>query len=238
MRPLDPDDGGGNMLFGDSVVPTEDTGSREERGDLVDQDMSAEPAAGPGLRPIANAVPSGPADENSEAPSTRHHPAAAFLGKEFLLWLWWRSESGYGNLELPHYGSVDLWIDDRIQFRTGGDDPQTSDLKGGAPATSAEAKMALVSGKTVETASVGMRVKDREFYFSLRSDPVELAGLKVPGEVNDGVDERIFERMFLLEEATGIVDTLFFLFCEERLSADWNPKTLPSIRSWIAGDPR
>jgi len=174
--------------------------------------------------------------EATDAPSTKDHPASAFLGKEFLLWLWWRSERDFGTIDLPHYGPVDLWIDDRIQFRTGGDNPQTSDLKGGAPATSAEARMALVSGKTVETARVGMRVKEREFFFSLRSDPVELAGLKVPGEVQDGVDERIYERMFLLEEATGIVDALFFLFCGERLSADWNPQTLPAIRAWVAGN--
>ncbi|MCP4497307.1 MAG: hypothetical protein GY825_11070, partial [Phycisphaeraceae bacterium] len=63
------------------------------------------------------------------------HPASRFLGREFLIWTWWASEQNFGKLELAPFGEVDFWIDDRIVFRTPGEQPQTSDLKGGAPAT-------------------------------------------------------------------------------------------------------
>ena len=183
------------------------------------------PAARPGA---------GEPDERLDA-SLGDHPAAVFLGREFLLWLWWRSERDFGSLELPHFGQVDFWMDDRIQLRTAGDDPMVSDLKGGAPATTPEARMAVLAGKTVETARIGLRKGDREYALALRSDPLEIAGLKVPGEVKDGVDERIYERMFLLEEATGMVDALFFLFCSDRLGASWDVETLPQIRAWLSG---
>jgi hypothetical protein len=163
------------------------------------------------------------------------HPAARFLGREFLLWLWWKSEREFGTMELPHYGRVDLWIDDRLQFRTPGDDPQTSDLKGGAPATTAEARTALLAGKTVEVARIGLRIQEREHALELRGEGLELAGVKVPGEVKDGFDERIFERMFLLEEVTGILDALYAGFCGDRLGPDWDSGVLPEIRTWIAG---
>ena len=162
------------------------------------------------------------------------HPASRFLAREFLLWLWWRSEQDYGRTELGRFGEVDFWVDDRIQFRTPGEQPQTSDFKGGAPATTAEARMALVAGKTVETARLGLRVKEREYAFELRGEGLEIAGLKVPAECNEGVDERLYERMFLLEEATGIVDEFFARFCEDRLGDRWDAEVLPKMRAWVA----
>jgi hypothetical protein len=162
------------------------------------------------------------------------HPASRFLGREFLLWLWWRSELDFGSVELDQYGKVDFWIDDRIQFRTPGEDPQTSDLKGGAPATTAEARMALMAGKTVETARVGLRVKEREYALEVRGEGMELAGVAVPGEAKDGMEEMLYERIFLLEEVTGILDSLFLRFCEQRLGPGWDSGVLPEIRTWVA----
>jgi hypothetical protein len=161
------------------------------------------------------------------------HPASRFLGKEFLLWLWWRSEKDFGSTELDPFGVVDFWVDDRLQFRTEGDDPQISDLKGGAPATTREAKMALQAGKTVETARLGFRVKEREYHLQVQGEGLELLGIKVPAECDEGVDEQIYERMFLLEEIHGIMDGLFYRFAEQRLGADWYEGTLPRLREWV-----
>ena len=165
------------------------------------------------------------------------HPASFFLGKEFLLWLWWRSARDFGNVELPGFDPVEFWIDDRLQFKTDGEDPQISDLKGGEPATTDEARTALRSGKVVESARIGLRIREREYQLSLKGESLEIAGLKVPGEVKDGLDERILERMFLLEEATAILDALFHVFAEERLAGTWNTETVPAIRAWVAGEP-
>ncbi len=163
------------------------------------------------------------------------HPAARFLGREFLIWLWFTSERSFGKVELPPFGDVDFWIDDRIVFRTPGEDPQTSDLKGGAPATTSEARTAMASGKTIDAARLGIRVKEREYSLELRAEGLEVAGVKVPAEVKDGEDERLYERMFLLEEATGILDALFVRFCADRLGDSWDDAVLPEIRAWLAG---
>ena len=171
---------------------------------------------------------------SAEDPELIDHPAGRFIGREFLLWLWWRTDREFGRVELAQFGEVDFWVDDRIQFRTTGDDPQTSDLKGGAPAMTPEARMAVLSGKSVETLRLGLRVKEREYSLEIRGEGLEVGGLKVPGEIKDGIDERIYERMFLLEEATGILDTLYYEFLDERLGAEWDSGALPEIRSWIA----
>ena len=163
------------------------------------------------------------------------HPASFFLGKEFLLWLWWTSETAYGSMELPGVGPVELWIDDRLQFRTEGDKPQVSDLKGGQPSATAEARSALQAGKIVETARVGVRVGEREYSFSIKGETLELSGLKVPGTVEDGLDERIYERMFLLDEIVGILDGLFLRFVDVRLDPEFARSTLGPMREWVSG---
>jgi len=163
------------------------------------------------------------------------HPASRFLGREFLIWTWWSSERHFGKLEIEPFGEVDFWIDDRIVFRTPGEQPQTSDLKGGAPATTAEARTAMIAGKTIDAARIGLRVKEREYSLELRAEGLELAGLKVPAECKDGEDERLYERMFLLEEATGILDALFLKFCADRLGPGWDTEVLPAIREWVVG---
>lgn len=177
------------------------------------------------------------ADQGDVAPSrgALDHPAAQFLGREFLLWLWWRSEKDFATADLPHYGPVDFWIDDHIQFRTPGDDPQINDIRGGAPATTIEARTALANGKTVESARIGLRIKEREYSFSLKGEGLELSAVKVPSDARDGIDDRLFERMLLLEELGGIVDTFFFQFMEERVSDGWRSESVPTIRDWIGG---
>ena len=180
------------------------------------------------------------ADQGHVAPSrgALDHPATQFLGREFLLWLWWRSEEDFATADLPHYGTVDFWIDDHIQFRTPGDDPQINDIRGGAPATTIEARTALANGKTVESARIGIRIKEREYSFSLKGEGLELSGVKVPADARDGIDDRLFERMLLLEELGGIVDTFFFQFMEQRVSDSWKSEKVPAIRAWIAGPSR
>lgn len=180
-------------------------------------------------------VPSAPEDwiRDSFDLHPGDHPASFFMGKEFLLWMWWKSETAYGAVELPDLGPIEFWIDDRLQFRTEGDQPQVSDLKGGQPSATAEARSALVAGKAVETARIGIRAGEREYSLTLKGETLEIAGLKLPAEVNDGLDERIYERMFLLDEATGILDALFLRFSRDRLHPDWVQRTLKPMREWI-----
>ena len=164
------------------------------------------------------------------------HPASFFLGKEFLLWLWWMSEKSYGAVEVDAIGPVEFWIDDRIQFRTEGDQPQISDLKGGQPSATQEARSAIQAGKIVESARIGMRVGEREYVLALKGETLELAGLKLPTEVQDGLDERIYERMFLLDEVQGILDALFYRFVDLRLDPEWQRQTLEPMKEWVAGE--
>jgi hypothetical protein len=69
-----------------------------------------------------------------------------------------------------------------------------------------------------------------------------VSGLRCPplGE-RDGGDPRaafendLFLRLADVEEALGILDTLFAEFCRLRASRAWQQHTLPSLRTWVEG---
>lgn len=164
------------------------------------------------------------------------HPSNRFLGREFLAWIWYRVDRDFGRIELPTFGTVDFWVDDRLVMRGRGEDPQTASFKGGAPSSTEEARAALRAGKIPEEARLGLRLADREYTLSLRGETLDVSGLKVPQTVKKGdVEPMVYDRMFLFEEAMAVVGAIYGRFLEDRLDPRWGASILPRVRAWMAG---
>ena len=70
-----------------------------------------------------------------------------FLGKEFLTWLWYRSESAGGVFPLADEKSVTLWFDDRIVLELAFENvKEVNTIRGENPTGTEEAKAALRMG--------------------------------------------------------------------------------------------
>jgi len=155
----------------------------------------------------------------------------AFLGREFLLWLWYRSEKGFGRLAGATGTEVDLWVDDRLLLRGEGQDAQRFDLRGGAPAASATARTALVEGRTVYAARFGLRREEREYSFELHED-LSIRGLKLP-DLDGDEEDPVLGRLSEVEMLTEHLDDLFAAFCERRLAVTWEGDEEPRIQGWL-----
>jgi recombination associated protein RdgC len=155
----------------------------------------------------------------------------AFLGREFLLWLWYRSEAGFGRLAGASGFEVDLWVDDRLLLRGEGEDAQRFDLRGGAPAASATARTAMVEGRTVYAARFGLRREEREYAFELRED-LSIRGLKLP-DLEADEEDPVLGRLSEVEMLTEHLDDLFAAFCAQRLAATWEEDEVPRIQGWL-----
>ncbi len=154
-----------------------------------------------------------------------------FLGREFLLWLWYRSETGYGRLPGASGEEMDLWIDDRLVLRGEGHEAQRFDLRGGAPATSSAARAALREGRHVAAARLGLRVVEAEFSFELHED-LTLRGVKLPD--GTGVDDDpLRARGLLLDDLHDRVDDLYEAFTRVRLDDTWERAEVPRILRWL-----
>ena len=91
-----------------------------------------------------------------------------FVGREFLMWLLFRSEQDGGSFELDgEY--VNFRVEDQLKLEGEGDVRQT-DLKKGVPSISEEARIALRTGKLPTRMRVRLVVGDDEYYFVLDAD--------------------------------------------------------------------
>ena len=119
---------------------------------------------------------------------------------------------------------VVLWFDNKLTFKDMEEDrPGVTMMRGEAPSSTPEAKLTLVQGKRPVEARIGFSRGSYEWFFTLKATPggLDLGGLKIPAEVKDGDDEKIYERMYLIEVANSTIQRLFHRFYIERTSEGW-----------------
>lgn len=164
-------------------------------------------------------------------------PVLPHLAGEFYTWLWWASEVQGALFELADpVGNIELWVDARLAFRSTGETKVTAVMTGEAPSTSLEARAALAGGKVLQELRVGLRRDDREFTVTLKGPEMHLTGVKLPQVVSDGVDEVLYDRMFLYSELTLVLGALYDSFSEIRVGDTWEGEVLPALRRWVGGE--
>lgn len=165
------------------------------------------------------------------------HAIPPHVCAEFFLWLWYVSEVDRGLVDLGgEVGEVQFWVDDRLSFRTPGEDKATAVLTGERPTEAPEARAALGGGKVLRDLKMVLRREDREYTVTLKGGPrLSIAGARLPAQVKTGDPaEILYDRMFLYEELHFFVAALFRRFAEERTAPRWQAETLPGLRRWVA----
>ncbi len=157
-----------------------------------------------------------------------------FLGNEFLLWLWFTSEQNGGTFDLSDVGEVVLVFDDQLVLEAFLAETEQSRMSGGAPTDSPEAKTALRAGKRVSKAKLRLLRGEREFVFTVSANDLDFSSVKVPA-VLKGDDERLLERLTLLDELAEIWWRLYQTFLTQRLNEDW-ASSEAAMRDWTQGD--
>jgi hypothetical protein len=188
-----------------------------------------------------------------------------FVGREFLLWVWFESEVFEGTLSTKEHGSFGLWIEKSIVLSMG---KEATRIKGAQPAASREAKESLRLGKLPEAAGFHLVQGDQESSFTLKAEQLGIAGLKLPtvlgGEEeavheeilagprrpprrkreskdaqdvreSDEAHEAFYERMNMTRDFEALVEALYRDFLALRLSERWE-HVVSAMRAWAAGD--
>lgn len=153
-----------------------------------------------------------------------------FVGREFLLWLWFESEVFETNLHPTGQSQCALWFETRLILSFERDE---SSLKSAAPAASPEAKEALRQGKLPREARLRMTSAGLEFAWVLKGDTLALASVSLPAELKnkeDEIHEVFYERMRLLEELEATLEALWSDFLTLRLSEVWSASIVPMLK--------
>lgn len=158
-----------------------------------------------------------------------------FLGREFLLWLWYNSELNGGTYKLED-SEVELWVDRRIVLRHDDDEGSEKIICTGDNPHLKEARFALSENKQVTECRLRLVIEDNEYSFILDSEWLNLKSLKAPKVMQDKDDDPdgiFYERMFLIEQAISAVDAIYTQFIDLRTSPEWDESAKPRLLEWI-----
>lgn len=165
----------------------------------------------------------------------------AFLGREFLTWLWFKSDQTGGVIEIPSRKAMQVVFLDRMTLDlTDVETPQTVSLKG-EYSELREGLAALREGKKIEEARISFKADENEFTVVLKGTWFSYGSFKTPPILPP--DERdsdmeaegnFLEKISLVEEGMGIIDDLFEYFVKLRVSEAWELVEVPAMRKWAA----
>jgi hypothetical protein len=159
-----------------------------------------------------------------------------FLGRDFLTWLWFKSETNEGRFDLGDLGTVGLWFDGKVTLQSNGDKYAETITCSGENPSLREARFALTKSKKVTQARLRLIGGDNEWSFTLDSTWLNFKSLKTPTVEHDKKDDPdglFYERIFLIEQPLRAIDTLFSAFVKIRTSLEWDTQELPALMEWI-----
>jgi len=158
------------------------------------------------------------------------------LGREFLVWLWFKTETGEGVFDLGEAGEAELWFDGRMTLQIEHDlGVETVTCTGDHPHMK-EARFALSEKKDITQAMVKLSLGDNQWSFILDSTWMNFKSFKTPKVVQDKEEDPdgiFYEKMFLVEGAIAAVDIIFSSFIKLRISPEWETKERPALVKWI-----
>jgi hypothetical protein len=152
-----------------------------------------------------------------------------FVGREFLLWLWFESVVFETNLSPTGEASCALWLETRLALAFEKDE---SLLKAATPAALPEAREALRQGKLPREARIRATLGDKEYAFLYKADTMAVGTLSVPAELDskkDEIQEVLYERMRLVEALEATLTALYRDFLALRLGDAWEAAVLPAL---------
>lgn len=160
------------------------------------------------------------------------------IGREFLTWLWFKSEERNGTIMIPGAGEGEVGFVRRLVLESGDGDYAETVVCQGMHADLKEGKEALRQGKKITAARLKMAHDRAEWEFTFKADRFHFQSLKLPvaAEGEEGETDReaqILERIYLIEKAAGLMDLLFRSFLELRLAGKWGEEQA-RMQRWLS----
>jgi len=159
----------------------------------------------------------------------------AFLGREFLTWLWYRSDKNEGLFE-RNGEQLEVWFDAKLVLEAQGDIKEQNVIKAETPTETQEARTSLLNGKQVREARLRIISDQKQWTVTIKGDDLSLSQLKIPALLSREDDDQLYERFYLIEELQDIVEHLFATFIAVRLDDKAWRAELGPLRDWVQRD--
>lgn len=159
------------------------------------------------------------------------------LGREFLTWLWFRSDLAPGSFTARDGSPFAVSMEQRIVVQGGQGDARETASVSGALSPLREARFGLGTGKKVTRALLHLEKDDMAFQVTLKAEDFSLGGLKTPkidkSDADDDPDALFLEKIYLMEVCTSLLDSLFLAFLKIRLEEDAWTQEVRNMQKWL-----
>jgi hypothetical protein len=165
-------------------------------------------------------------------PGTATNPI--FWGREFLTWLWFKSEERNGIIKISDNNEMEIIFLQRLVLTSGdGEYSETVVCQG----LHSDMKEALRQGKKIQEARLRLTNDTTKWEFTFKADYFQYQSLKLPTTMESGDEPdregQNMERIYLVEAASETMDKLFVLFYRLRLSPQWENEELARMEKWL-----
>lgn len=170
---------------------------------------------------------------------TRELPAGVdplTIGREFLTWLWFKSEERNGMIADMAGGENEVIFLRRLVLESGEGEYSETVICQGLHSDLKEGKEALRQGKKITTARLRVARDQEEWEFTFKADRFHFQSMKLPAiseEEGEDREGQILERIYLIEKAAATMDNLFTSFLNLQQSANW-PVEHERVQRWIS----
>ena len=161
----------------------------------------------------------------------------SLIGREFLTWLWFKSEERNGRIALSKSEEVELHLLKRIALEAGEGEYSQGVVCSGLHAELKEGKEAIRQGKRVKEAGIKLHHDQNEWEFNFKADTFHFQSLKMPvvdwQETPEDPSASLLERIYLIENAVKTIDKIYESFLAIRFSTEWAKNEKPRMSKWL-----
>lgn len=155
-----------------------------------------------------------------------------YLGRELLTWLLWRSNAGGPILDFDGEPVHVLLIGPLVLRGLAGEATELR-VKGVMSPYSAIARRAIDSGLLIHAVRLRITHGERTYEVSVDAEHLALRSARLPDVLSEEEDDRISERLYLVEQLAAIVEALLAHFLALRTSRKWSEKAVPALKEWL-----
>ncbi|RKH42723.1 hypothetical protein [Corallococcus sicarius] len=159
----------------------------------------------------------------------------AYLGREFLTWLLWRSESGDALVDHDGASVTALYLGKVVLRGVAGDVTELS-ARGTLAPYSENVRHSLDRGLLVSQARLRITHGEREFELTLDAEFLDIRAAKLPALMTEEEDDQLTERLELTEQLSALVDALVTDFLAVRGGRAWSKQVVPAMKAWMKGE--
>jgi hypothetical protein len=162
-----------------------------------------------------------------------------FLGNEFLLWLWYTTDTGSDTFRLADGSEVSVMLARTLTLECPRGQTGHETISHEGPTRLPEARRAIQAGKLPRKAGLTLVRHDQQYELAIHAETLAVSSAKLPPPPEDVSDARakLEERANQIRGLVETLDLLYDAFGQKRFGPEWADE-LAGMQRWLKREER